>query len=70
MHAVLTNIPIEYNVLDPEISVGNKPVKIVLLVIIMLTVKGYWKNYMYKKNYVIMKYLAIKILWNKKEDWA
>ena len=45
MHAVLSNIPIEYNILDPEISVRNTPVKIVLLVI-MLTVKEYWKSYM------------------------
>ena len=45
MHAVLSNIPIEYNIIDPEISVGNTPVKIVLLVI-MLMVKEYWKSYM------------------------
>ena len=62
MHAVLSNIPIEYNILDPEISVGNTPVKIVLLVI-MLTVKEYWKSYMYRiKSYTIIKYLGIKIL--------
>ena len=45
MHAVLSDIPIEYIILNPEILVGNTPVKIVLLVI-MLMVKEYWKSYM------------------------